>query len=147
MISLVWNTLKKCTSNKVLQQELKVSHLSWLVSGRELLHSLHPQILGLIKPEYLPRLSIQWVTMRWPTAAEQQFGIDPQTGFSGEVWNSWENDWSGTYTYEIESIQRNEHSETTFGRGGWINGDPSSIQHSGLGRPQIKSLKMISNIP
>ena len=59
-------------------------------------------------------------------AAEQQFGIDPQTGFSGEVWNSWENDWSGTYTYEIESIQRNEHSETTFGRGGWINGDPSS---------------------
>ena len=59
-------------------------------------------------------------------AAEEQFGIDPQTGFSGEIWNSWENDWSGTYSYEIESVQRNEHSETTFGRGGWINGDPSS---------------------
>ena len=59
-------------------------------------------------------------------AAEEQFGIDPQTGFSGEVWNSWENDWSGTYTYEIESIQRNEYSEVTFGRGGWINGDPAS---------------------
>ena len=59
-------------------------------------------------------------------AAEEQFGIDPQTGFSGEIWNSWENDWSGTYSYEIESVQRNENSETTFGRGGWINGDPSS---------------------
>ena len=59
-------------------------------------------------------------------AAEEQFGIDPQTGFSGEVWNSWENDWSGTYTYEIESVQRNEYSEVTFGRGGWINGDPAS---------------------
>ena len=81
-------------------------------------------------------------------AAEQQFGIDPQTGFSGEVWNSWENDWSGTYTYEIESIQRNEHSETTpLGVVDGLMEIHRLIQHNGLDRPQIKSLKMISNIP
>jgi hypothetical protein len=28
--------------------------------------------------------------------AEEKFGVDPETGFASELWNSWETNWSGT---------------------------------------------------
>jgi hypothetical protein len=54
--------------------------------------------------------------------AEERFGVDPETGFAPEVWNSWETNWSGTFSENATTRQSTETSTRTFGRGGWING-------------------------
>ena len=53
-------------------------------------------------------------------------GVDPQTGLGPVLWNSWETTWTGIETRDFESGTRVETSETTFGRGGWINGSDGS---------------------
>ena len=54
--------------------------------------------------------------------AEEKYGVDPETGFAPEVWNSWETNWSGTFTEESGTQTGSTSSSRTFGRGGWING-------------------------
>jgi len=54
--------------------------------------------------------------------AEEKYNVDPQTGFSATVWNSWETDWSGTTSVVRDTRRRTDTSSRTFGRGGWING-------------------------
>ena len=54
--------------------------------------------------------------------AEEKYGVDPETGFAAEVWNSWETNWSGTFTTQTDTRESTTTSSRTFGRGGWING-------------------------
>jgi len=54
--------------------------------------------------------------------AEEKYGVDPETGFASEVWNSWETNWSGTTTTKTDTRESTTTSSRTFGRGGWING-------------------------
>ena len=54
--------------------------------------------------------------------AEEKYGVDPETGFASEIWNSWETNWSGTTSTESTTQTSSTTSSTTFGRGGWING-------------------------
>jgi len=54
--------------------------------------------------------------------AEEKYGVDPETGFAAEVWNSWETNWSGTTTTVTDTRESTTTSSRTFGRGGWING-------------------------
>jgi hypothetical protein len=54
--------------------------------------------------------------------AEEKFGVDPETGFASELWNSWENNWSGTTSQTENTVTGTSASDRTFGRGGWING-------------------------
>lgn len=54
--------------------------------------------------------------------AEEKYGVDPETGFASEVWNSWETNWSGTTTTVTDTRESTTTSSRTFGRGGWING-------------------------
>ncbi len=54
--------------------------------------------------------------------AEEKYGVDPETGFASEIWNSWETNWSGTTSTESTTQQSTSTSSHTFGRGGWING-------------------------
>ena len=54
--------------------------------------------------------------------AEEKYGVDPETGFAAEVWNSWETNWSGTTTTQTDTRESTTTSDRTFGRGGWING-------------------------
>ena len=54
--------------------------------------------------------------------AEEKYGVDPETGFASEVWNSWETKWSGTTTTKTDTRESTTTSSRTFGRGGWING-------------------------
>ena len=60
--------------------------------------------------------------------AEEKFGVDPETGFASELWNSWENNWSGTTTQAENTITGTTSSSHTFGRGGWINGGSGIAQ-------------------
>ena len=54
--------------------------------------------------------------------AEEKFGVDPETGFAPQVWNSWETNWSGTFSEDVTTRRSTRSSSHTFGRGGWING-------------------------
>ena len=54
--------------------------------------------------------------------AEEKYGVDPETGFASEVWNSWETNWSGTTTTVSDTRESTTTSSRRFGRGGWING-------------------------
>ena len=54
--------------------------------------------------------------------AEEKFGVDPETGFAPQVWNSWETNWSGTFSEDVTTRRSTRSSTRTFGRGGWING-------------------------
>ena len=54
--------------------------------------------------------------------AEEKFGVDPETGFAPQVWNSWETNWSGTFSEDVTTRRSTRSSTHTFGRGGWING-------------------------
>ena len=54
--------------------------------------------------------------------AEEKYGVDPETGFASEIWNSWETNWSGTTTTKTDTRESTTTSSRTFGRGGWING-------------------------
>ena len=54
--------------------------------------------------------------------AEEKYGVDPETGFAAEVWNSWETNWSGTFSTQTDTRESTTTSSHTFGRGGWING-------------------------
>jgi len=54
--------------------------------------------------------------------AEEKYGVDPETGFASELWNSWETNWSGTTTTTTDTRESTTTSSHTFGRGGWING-------------------------
>ena len=54
--------------------------------------------------------------------SEEKYGVDPETGFAPEVWNSWETTWSGTFTTQTDTRESTTTSSRTFGRGGWING-------------------------
>ena len=54
--------------------------------------------------------------------AQEKYGVDPETGFASEIWNSWETNWSGTTSTESTTQQSSTTSSHTFGRGGWING-------------------------
>ena len=54
--------------------------------------------------------------------AEEKYGVDPETGFAPEVWNSWETTWSGTFTTQTDTRESTTTSTREFGRGGWING-------------------------
>ena len=54
--------------------------------------------------------------------AEEKFGVDPETGFAPQVWNSWETNWSGTFSEDVTTRRSTRSTSRTFGRGGWING-------------------------
>jgi hypothetical protein len=56
--------------------------------------------------------------------AEAKHGVDPETGFASEIWNSWETNWSGTTTSTENTIDGPDSVTTgeTYGKGGWING-------------------------
>ena len=54
--------------------------------------------------------------------AEEKFGVDPETGFAPQVWNSWETNWSGTFSEDVTTRRSTRSNTHTFGRGGWING-------------------------
>ena len=62
------------------------------------------------------------------TEAEEKFGVDPETGFAAEIWNSWETTWSGTFSTETDTRETSTSSSNTFGRGGWINGGSGTAQ-------------------
>ena len=47
--------------------------------------------------------------------AEEKFGVDPETGFASELWNSWENNWSGTTTQAENTVTGTTSSDRTFG--------------------------------
>ena len=62
--------------------------------------------------------------------AEEQFNVDPQTGFAATIWNSWETSWTGATSVVRETRQRVDHTGfgPRFGRGGWINGGSGVAQ-------------------
>ena len=60
--------------------------------------------------------------------AEEKYGVDPETGFASELWNSWETNWSGTTSTITTTQQSSTSSSNTFGRGGWINGGSGVAQ-------------------
>jgi len=53
-------------------------------------------------------------------------GVDPQTGMGPVIWNAWETTWTGTSAVEFDGQQTTTSSSSTWGQGGWINGDPDN---------------------
>ena len=53
-------------------------------------------------------------------------GVDPQTGMGPVVWNAWETTWTGQSAVEFDGAQSTTSSSSTWGQGGWINGEPDN---------------------
>jgi hypothetical protein len=53
--------------------------------------------------------------------ASRTLNVDPQTGFSPTIWNSWQTNWTGQDITQTTRT-RTESSSNTVGRGGWPNG-------------------------
>jgi hypothetical protein len=53
--------------------------------------------------------------------ASRTLNVDPQTGFSPTIWNSWQTNWTGQDITQ-GTRTRTESSSNTVGRGGWPNG-------------------------
>jgi hypothetical protein len=49
--------------------------------------------------------------------AQQQFNVDPQTGYSPTVWSAWETNWTGKEV--IETVQTQTNSSYNYGYGWW----------------------------
>ena len=51
--------------------------------------------------------------------AEEQFGVNPQTGMGPTIWGAWEENWMGT---KMEEVKTTESTETTGMLNGWHDG-------------------------